>query len=314
MMVMKRKVGKVAESESDPRPYCLCWSQKEPVEWQELNGCSCGEEIDMMEWRWQSSTLNLISQVVISEDQKQVTFHPFYSSGTAAVRGDAPMQINCHYYWEVKMLSETYGTDIMVGVGTNKVNVPESQYRFTSLLGQDMESYGLSYKGSVRHNGTEMKESSGFCRGSIIGVRLDMWEGTLEFYINRQPQGIAFYNLRRHGSLYPMLCSTAAQSSLRLIYASSWRASLLVDAAKILATTVRNDSKLRLPPGLWHTLKSHFWLTLPTEGCVSEENENEPAVKQKMKKVPTVPLTPGMRRRHWLILPKPTFMMHQTVS
>ncbi|PZC85847.1 hypothetical protein B5X24_HaOG215209 [Helicoverpa armigera] len=76
-------------------------------------------------------------------------------------------------------------------------------------------------------------------------------------------RSIAFYNLRRHQSLYPMISSTAAQSSLRLIYAASWQASLLVDAAKILATSVHGE--VGLPPGLKHTLKSQFWLTLPNE-------------------------------------------------
>ncbi|CAG4959291.1 unnamed protein product [Parnassius apollo] len=276
------------ERDTVAKPYCLCWYKKAPVEWQELSYCSCGEEVDVNEWGWELPAANTLSQVVMSEDRKQVTFHPFYSSGTAAVRGDTPMLPNNHYYWEVKMLSETYGTDIMVGIGTSKVNMPESQYKFTSLLGQDAESYGLSYMGPVKHNAMEMRGSPGFCRGTIIGVRLDMWQGTLEFYLNREPQGICIYNLRRHNVLFPMICSTAAQSTMRLIYAASWRASLLVDAAKILASTVSKDTKIRLPPGLWHTLKSQFWLTLPTEGCVSEENENEPSVKQKMKKVPTM--------------------------
>lgn len=67
----------------------------------------------MSEWKWEQPLNNGLSWVVISEDQKQVTFHPFYSSGTAAVRGDTPMLLNHHYYWEVKMLTDTYGTDIV---------------------------------------------------------------------------------------------------------------------------------------------------------------------------------------------------------
>ena len=53
------------------------------------------------------------SWVMMCPDQKQVTFHPFYSSGTAAVRGDTPLVNDYHYYWEVKMLTEPYGTDIV---------------------------------------------------------------------------------------------------------------------------------------------------------------------------------------------------------
>lgn len=82
----------------------------------------------------------------------------------------------------------------MIGLGTNKIDTAQSQYKFMSLLGQDEESYGLSYKGGVSHKAIPMRDCAGFCRGSIVGVRLDMWKGTLEFYINRKPQGI-FLNL-----------------------------------------------------------------------------------------------------------------------
>ncbi|CAH2048881.1 unnamed protein product, partial [Iphiclides podalirius] len=297
-----------------PRPYCLCWYKRGPIEWDELSYCFCGEEVDLTEWKWERPETNSTTQVLMTDDRKQVTFHPYYSSGTAAVRGDAPMEHNYQYYWEVKMLSETYGTDIMVGMGTDRMNVPDSEYKFTSLLGQDEESYGLSYQGPVRHNAMELRDSPGFCRGTIVGVRVDMWLGTLEFYLNRQRQGICIYNLRRHDSLFPMISSTAAQSSMRLIYAASWRASLLVDAAKVLASSVRKESKVRLPPGLWHTLKTQFWLTLPTISCVSEEKDNMPIIKSRMKQVPTTHLSPGLKRRHWLILPRPIYMTRPTVA
>jgi hypothetical protein len=39
--------------------------------------------------------------------------------------------------------------------------------------------------------------------GSIIGVHLDMWKGTLQFYLNRKPLGkySKCYNLGSHGSI-----------------------------------------------------------------------------------------------------------------
>ncbi|RVE42974.1 hypothetical protein evm_012378 [Chilo suppressalis] len=276
-----------ADSDRLAKPYCHCWNQRAPMSWKQLNSCSCGEDKDCNEWNWEQPQTSGTSWVVISEDQKQVTFHPFYSSGTAAVRGNMPLQHNYHYYWEVKMLTETYGTDIMVGIGTDKVNIAESQFKFTSLLGQDAESYGLSYTGAVHHGATVTRDSAGFCRGTIVGVRLDMWRGTLEFYLNRKPQGIAFYNLRRHQALYPMVCSTAAQSSMRLTYAASWRASLLVDAAKTLAAASR--TRTRLPPGLWYKLRSQFWLTLPNEGCLlDDEDEESMQVSESLQLAPNV--------------------------
>lgn len=263
-------------SSRDAKAFCQCWNKRTaPMPWKQLSACSCGEEHDLTEWKWEQPETTGTSWAVVSEDKKQVTFHPFYSSGTAAVRGDTPLLPNYHYYWEVKMLTDTYGTDIMVGVGSDKVDMADAHFKFTSLLGQDGESYGLSYTGAVRHDATVTRDSVGFCRGSIIGVRVDMWRGTLEFYLNRHAQGISFFNLRRHQALYPMICSTAAQSSMRLIYAASLPASLLVDAAKILASSSTAERRTRLPPGLWRKLKSQFWLTLPTEGCILDEDERD---------------------------------------
>lgn len=283
------------------KPYCQCWNKKGPVLWTQLGYCTCGEDNDVIEWGWTQHDNSGSSWIVVSEDKKQVTFHPLYSSGTAAAKGDTPLLHNYHYYWEVKILTETYGTDIMVGLGSDKVNIVASQFVFTSLLGKDEESYGLSYTGAIRHNAVIAKDSAGFCRGSIVGVRVDLWRGTLEFYVNRKPQGLAFYNLRRHEALYPMICSTAAQSSMRLIYAASWRASLLVDAAKILASTLNSDRRSEIPPGLQYTLRSQFWLTLPSEGddIIEESSDNEDMTETEVRVNNSVTLSPCMRRRYW---------------
>ncbi|XP_063536046.1 uncharacterized protein LOC134745880 [Cydia strobilella] len=261
-MLLGPQKSKVSENKY-AKPYCQCFKKREPVPRKQVNPCSCGEDVEVREWKWQQPDESQ-SWLVFEDNQKQVTFHPFYSSGTAAVRGDAAFNRDHHYYWEIKMLTATYGTDIMVGIGTDKVNIADSRFRFTSLLGEDEHSYGLSYKGAVQHD-AKKADSPGFCRGSIVGVRVDMWQGTLEFYLNREPQGISFYNLRRHQNLFPMVCSTAAQSTMRLIYAASWRASLLVDAAKILSASVSEEERARIPPGLWRLLRPHFWMLMPTE-------------------------------------------------
>lgn len=85
----------------------------------------------------------------------------------------------------------------MVGIGTDKVDTTSSRYRFTSLLGQDGESYGLSYTGVVRHNDMITRDGPGFCKGSVIGVKVDLWRGTLEFFLNRQSRGeLRFQDIR----------------------------------------------------------------------------------------------------------------------
>ncbi|KAJ2938045.1 hypothetical protein O0L34_g14499 [Tuta absoluta] len=306
------RAGGESDNVRHAKPYCTCWNKRSPLTWRELaSRCSCGEDNEVSEWKWEPPNDSTPSWVVVSEDQRLVTFHPFYSSGTAAIKGDTPLKHNYHYYWEIKMLTDTYGTDIMVGLGTNKVNISEPQFQFRSLLGSDAESYGLSYTGAVRHNATVTRDSAGFCRGTIIGVRVDMWRGTLEFYINRRPQGVSFYNLRRHQSLFPMMCSTAAQSSMRLIYAASWSASLLVDSAKILAASVRKDERVKVPPGLWYTLKNQFWLTLPTEGCVQDDDDDEDMHVEPIPIPASVPLSTGMKRRHWQTTARPCLLQDE---
>ncbi|KAI8437170.1 hypothetical protein MSG28_010505 [Choristoneura fumiferana] len=176
------------------RPYCACTSSRLPMPWQlqlqELElatDCACGEEDAIGEWTWQEPEGNVQNSLEFSKNDTQVTFHPTYSSGTATVRGDCPFHKDHHHYFEIKMLTDTYGTDIMVGVGTDKVNIAESRYKFTSLLGEDDQSYGLSYRGMVRHGAGLAHESAGFCRGSIVGVRVDLWHGTLEHIILQPP-------------------------------------------------------------------------------------------------------------------------------
>lgn len=77
----------------------------------------------------------------------------------------------------------------MIGVGTSKVNLEVARLTFTSLLGHDSESWGFSYRGCVQHRGLMRKYGLPFAQGSLVGVHLDMWKGTLEFYLNRKPLG-----------------------------------------------------------------------------------------------------------------------------
>lgn len=63
------------------------------------------------EWTWNKE--NDTSTIVLSENNLKVKFHNGYSYGTAAVRGTNLLEKGRHHYWEVKMLSCIYGTDIV---------------------------------------------------------------------------------------------------------------------------------------------------------------------------------------------------------
>lgn len=70
--------------------------------------------------------------------------------------------------------------------------------------------------GLLHHKGDKTSFSSRFGQGSIIGVHLDAWHGTLTFFKNRKCIGVAATKLRNR-KFFPMVCSTAARSSMKVI-------------------------------------------------------------------------------------------------
>ncbi|XP_030768067.1 SPRY domain-containing SOCS box protein 3 isoform X2 [Sitophilus oryzae] len=157
--------------------------------------CQCGEDNPDYEWSWENvKTPN----IKISNDCREVLFHPIYSSGTGAVRGNKCLEQNIHHYWEVKIMSKLYGTDVMIGVGTAKILFSEWKYKFTSLLGNNSESWGYSYQGEIQHNNLKGSYGRQYGLGSIIGVHLDLCNGTLQYFLNREPLGVAFRGLKEH--------------------------------------------------------------------------------------------------------------------
>lgn len=71
-------------------------------------------------------------------------------------------------------------------------------------------------------------------------------------------QGIAFRDLKKHKLLYPMICSTASQSAVRLIYTMSFPATLLYDCMKTL--NISDVNKLKKVPGLKKIHERGFWI------------------------------------------------------
>lgn len=64
------------------------------------------------EWEWDDHFKS--SGAFLSCDNRKVSFHSDYSCGTAAIRGTKELTDGQHF-WEVKMTSLVYGTD-MVGI------------------------------------------------------------------------------------------------------------------------------------------------------------------------------------------------------
>ncbi|KAL5018598.1 hypothetical protein ScPMuIL_004320 [Solemya velum] len=239
--------------------YCDCFRKGREKD------CSCGETDSYFEWIWDEKTKSLAS--FLREDSREVLFHIDYSCGTAAVRGNTPMK-NDQYYWEVKMTTPVYGTDMMVGVGTGDIDLDHYRLTFCSLLGRDGDSWGLSYTGLTHHKGIKQPFSNKFGQGTIVGVHLDMWHGTLAFYKNKKPLGIAYRGLQGK-TLYPMVSSTAARSGMKVIKCCSFPSSLQFMCCRTIRKVIpANLDVLRVmnfPPGLKAFLDNNIsWLLQPS--------------------------------------------------
>ncbi|XP_061740432.1 SPRY domain-containing SOCS box protein 3a isoform X2 [Nerophis ophidion] len=278
--------------------YCGCDYQAESIHhrrgFYQVKGCHCGEEDQDFEWVWDDSSRS--TATLLSGDHREVNFHSEYSCGTAAIRGSKQLGEGQHF-WEIKMTSPVYGTDMMVGIGTCDVNLEKYRHTFCSLLGKDLDSWGLSYTGLLHHKGDKVNFASRFGQGSIIGLHLDTWHGTLTLFKNRKCIGVAVSDLHNK-SVYPMACSTAAKSSMKVIRSCWVPTSLLylccARLRHLLPDCVHTLDALPLPPGLrlllcnklgWllnlHSVAPEDLSTLPpsagpsscqsdSEGCVSD--------------------------------------------
>nr|KAF6356092.1 splA/ryanodine receptor domain and SOCS box containing 3 [Myotis myotis] len=97
--------------------FCNCDNQSEAAFCSSLHtaahrgkDCRCGEEDEYFEWVWDD--LNKSSATLLSCDNRKVNFHVEYSCGTAAIRGTKELGEGQHF-WEIKMTSPVYGTDMM---------------------------------------------------------------------------------------------------------------------------------------------------------------------------------------------------------
>ncbi|XP_049615094.1 SPRY domain-containing SOCS box protein 3 isoform X1 [Syngnathus scovelli] len=287
--------------------FCQCaWGDEPNPGFGISADCLCGEDDDVDDFDWVWDQRMKSSGAFLSCDDRKVSFHSDYSCGTAAIRGTRELTEGQHF-WEVKMTSPVYGTDMMVGIGTAEVNLEKFKYNFGSLLGHDEDSWGLSYtglglklgvaivlskrkdvalsppcgfsgtlqalwpllfclenvfyvlyKGLLQHKGEKVDFSSQFGQGSIIGLHLDTWHGTLTIYKNRRCVGVAATRLQNK-KLYPMLCSTAAKSSMKVIRACYTPTSLqylcCTRLRQILPDCPDVLSALELPPGLLALLR-----------------------------------------------------------
>ncbi|CAL8123755.1 unnamed protein product [Orchesella dallaii] len=271
---------------------------------RKLAGCECRPLIRgkvcedcqrrvCFEWHWEKDGTG--STVVFHNSERDVIFNPGFSVGTVAVRGTQPFKPGCHHYWEIEMSTEVYGTDMMIGVGTDKTDLNKFTHNFVSLIGNDENSWGLSYLGQKKHAGQSHQYAKQFGQNSVIGVHLDLWAGTLEYYVDRKPLGVAFEGLQDKGALYPIISSTAARSGMNLIFCRSYSSSLQLQAMLSLSRTLYSQKDnaslfevLPLPPGLKLWMKNHYWwiVSCPDRDRKREEELNNRSKRENRNKLP----------------------------
>ena len=148
----------------------------------------------------------------------------------------------------------------MVGVGSADTDLSHYRTTFCSMIGKDTNSWGLSYSGTIQHAGKTKEYSSKFDRDTVIGVHLDGWTGQLSFFMDNKALGVAADDLRGR-ELYPMACSTAARTKMKVIRSSSTCFSLqylcCVAIGKELPDA-RAVQRLPIPPGVKNQLCTHL--------------------------------------------------------
>ncbi|XP_027201938.2 SPRY domain-containing SOCS box protein SP555 [Dermatophagoides pteronyssinus] len=172
------------------------------------------------DWQWNPD--NRSDAVRILNNGRIVNFHIDWSSGTAAIRGNKPINIyrNCKYYWEVLLKDRIFGTSMMIGLTTSKAKLYSDSY--INLIGENKFGWGLSHKGLVWHNNQWRQYTKPFQENcsTLIGCLYDGHNGTITYYKDGQCLGIAFGGLDSIDDyLYPTISSTAAQSQFILITA-----------------------------------------------------------------------------------------------
>ncbi|KTF77421.1 hypothetical protein cypCar_00031604, partial [Cyprinus carpio] len=206
--------------------YCSCDSQMELSCNPRLRGythmrdCHCGEDDQDFDWVWDEGSRS--SATLLSCENRKVSFHSEYSCGTAAIRGSKELSEGQHF-WEIKMTSPVYGTDM-----------------------------GSNYWCSLGHLGTDK---------------------------NRKCIGVAATEMKNK-SVFPMACSTAAKSSMKVIRSVSAATSLQYLCCsrlrKLLPSGVDALRVLPLPPGLRHLLHSKLGWVLSLDHTHTHSNTHTP--------------------------------------
>ncbi|XP_012946356.1 SPRY domain-containing SOCS box protein 3 [Aplysia californica] len=190
---------------------------KDPLLYLQKHDALCKEA-----WEWSETDKSYDASLHGDDNKAAVTFHPFWSNGTAGIRANRPLVGDINY-WEIHIGDRIFGTSLMFGVTTQKARLQANDFK--NMIGEDIHGWGLSHRGRTHHNGM----SSFFCRSfpehtpTIVGILLDRRRGDMSFYKDgvclgqekERERASPFQGLDRvESDLYPTICSTAAKSAM----------------------------------------------------------------------------------------------------
>lgn len=218
---------------------------------------------DMCADNWKLDEANRSHETVLLTPTA-VLFHPRWSNGHAAVRGNRPLDRSLVHYWEVTFGDRVFGTAMQVGLCTGEAKLHADEF-LENLIGRDEHGWGLSHKGLAWHNGASRRFCEPFAENQscTVGVLFDGPRGTLSFYLNGTRLDAEFAGLERCSApLYPVLSSTAAKTGMsvsRMLRSyESLQDRCCAALARSAATSATAPQWWRLPPPLRRLLADRF--------------------------------------------------------
>ena len=161
------------------------------------------------------------SRLKFTDNNKTISCTKNHQYQTAiAMEGYATGQ----HFWEIQIEKSSNGNsgtyEMFVGVGEDKMTTKNSfvgqQCSSKGRRGWGYYSRGQKYSGSGYSYGTTYGK-----KGDVIGVMLDMDNGTLGFTVNGKDQGIAFTTLTTSKKLYPCVSLYTNGQSVSVLSTSS---------------------------------------------------------------------------------------------
>ncbi|KAK9872296.1 hypothetical protein WA026_017098 [Henosepilachna vigintioctopunctata] len=170
---------------------------------------------------------------------------------------------NGRYFWEVHLTRRVFGTSMMFGIGTQKARLHASS--FTNLLGEDGNSWGLSHKGILWHDGFRTNYTEPFRENAVtrIGIYFDGIAGTITYFKDGVCLGVAFRGLHKvKEPLYPMISSTAAKTMMILNSMRREYIDLQDRCRYVIVKLLKSKTDLEqlcLPPIIKSYLEEEMW-------------------------------------------------------